>query len=148
MTSVQNDNSLDEQEKNKIFDNMLDVRNMREKLDNEKAESIKQQTEAIAEIQDEKEAQKEVDLDKVNELKKLLSEKDEQIIQKTETINSMQNQIDELKKELSEISDKNHDALETLKEAKKSKDQEVIKTQREMILKLIQERKALRDKYA
>lgn len=141
ITFVQNDDSLDDQKKNDIYDNLLDVRNLREELDNKKQSELDEQAKNIEQNEKDKEDQKEADLQQVDELKKLLAEKDEKI-------DTMQNEIDSLREELRKISDKNHDALETLKDAKKSQDQEVIKTQREMIVKLIQEKRALRDKYA
>ena len=141
ITFVQNDDSLDDQKKNDIYDNLLDVRNLREELDNKKQSELDEQAKNIEQNEKDKEDQKEADLQQVEELKKLLAEKDEKI-------DTMQNDIDSLREELRKISDKNHDALETLKDAKKSQDQEVIKTQREMIVKLIQEKRALRDKYA
>lgn len=141
ITFVQNDDSLDDQKKNDIYDNLLDVRNLREELDNKKQSELDEQAKNIEQNEKDKEDQKEADLQQVDELKKLLAEKDEKI-------DTMQNDIDSLREELRKISDKNHDALETLKDAKKSQDQEVIKTQREMIVKLIQEKRALRDKYA
>lgn len=135
---IANNNELNDTEKQTLAENL---RFLIEKKLNQEEENSRKEKEQVEEIQNDKLEQKEADLQQVDELKKLLAEKDEKI-------DAMQNDINSLREQLKELSDKNHDTLESLREAKKSQDQETIKRQREMILKLIQEKRALRDKYA
>jgi len=135
---IANNNELNDTEKQTLTENL---RFLIEKKLNKEEENSRKEKEQEEEIQNDKLEQKEADLQQVDELKKLLAKKDEKI-------DAMQNDINSLREQLKELSDKNHDTLESLREAKKSQDQETIKRQREMILKLIQEKRALRDKYA
>ena len=141
ITYIQNNKLFDDQKKQDILNNMMAVRTMRDQLDQEKAEDIEQQSKKTEEIQTEKKTQKDADLQQVDELKKLLSKKDEKI-------DFMENQIKSLQEELTKISVNNYDALVSLKDAKKSQDKDIIKKiQENTILRLLRERKALRDKY-
>ena len=135
---ISGNNELNDTEKQTLTENLRFL--IKKKL-NQEEENSRKEKEQVEKIQNDKLEQKEADLQQVDELKKLLAEKDEKI-------DAMQNDINSLREELKELSDKNHDTLESLREAKKSQDQEVIKKQSEMIRKLTQERNTLRDKYA
>ena len=60
MNSVNEDNSLDAQQKKKIQDNMLDIWKMRRDLDKKQSEAIQKQTQQVANIQNAKDTQKQV----------------------------------------------------------------------------------------
>ena len=110
---IANNNELNDTEKQTLTENL---RFLIEKKLNQEEENSRKEKEQVEEIQNDKLEQKEADLQQVDELKKLLAKKDEKI-------DAMQNDINSLREQLKELSDKNHDTLESLREAKKSQDQ-------------------------
>ena len=141
---ITQNNTFDDTEKKMLIENL---KFLIEKKTEQEEKQNNEEEEELQEIQNNKTKQKEEDLQQVDELKKLLAEKDDELSKKDERISTMENDINLLREQLRELSDKNHDALEALRDAKKNRNQEIIDEQRKTILRLIEEKRALNDRY-